>query len=360
MVCKNCGAEIAQGTTFCPECVKAVQSNNGAQSYGQNPYGSQSQFGGHNYYGQQMAYGNAIPADMPAGFANIIKGLRSSLFIAAVVAFTASLVFTLVNTLMGYSAYSSAYYNMLNGIGRVTGDYSALNELYSYGFTYNVGGVIGGLIGMMPSIIICAGLWMLFAEGRKNYSPIKNTGIVLIKVLTIVRMIMALVVLAICMLVCILCIIVGVGASSSNYFTDSGATSSILIGVAVVLMFVIVVAGALGVFYYLQLLKTLTGIEMQMATGRPADKISGFVIVMMFIGGVFTALASLVSLFSGSVLAGFGGICSAVSSIFFCMILLNLKNDNASNMFSQGFANQTQPNSYQQMPGTYNNNQNLF
>ena len=265
MFCSKCGIENTEGAAFCKNCgnrlgvAPAPEAAPAAQ--------------------EAPVYTAPAPVVKPPlsshPVLNAVKKIASSpLFLVAVIAYSAQLLFSLINLFKGGNAILSMIYRILD-IGRAPV-------------------IIFGFLGLIPTMLICAGLWMTYASAQSRMSNgMKTAGLTMIKVLTIIQLIgscIAVVVIELLLLIAV------IGIAATEYAPGAA--------IAVMVFVVLVVAASytLQIIYSAKIIKSLNAAKNTIMTGVPAAKASAFVAIWAFISA-FGALFSLVTSFLSSAAA---------------------------------------------------------
>lgn len=259
------------------------------------------------------------PASTTPALAVLKKALSSGLFLAVAILYTLVILFNLV-----YTMIPRDYTDMLE---QYEGLYTEEEIQYVIDtFQYDIGMDlehmstfnIGTLIGMIPSILVCIGLWMLYVNAKATDGrPMRTTGLTLFKTSTIITLVCMCVLLGLLIVVFILVFaLLGVaGESIAGADTMDAAAMSVVLAVFVVCLIVLVAVMIFLIFYYVKALKTFKAVKYTMLTGQPNDQVSMFLIVMMFIGAGFSALSGLTSL----IMDPFSGLIVLADAVFICL-----------------------------------------
>ena len=230
----------------------------------------------------------------------VIKAVKrlstSPIFLTATIAYTVSIVFSLISNLVGQSSIVSSllrYADMYD-----LGGYGA----YSYLSTIRVSSVIGTLIGMIPMILLCLGMWLTFAEGSSSgMKKMSCTGLTIIRVISIIFTVLLGLVGVISVIACII-VMATVGEDA--------------IGIMLLCILVIGIVLGLYILYYLKLIQTIGTMRTVVQTETPSDRVSMYVIVMNIIIGVVNVFAALGSvILSRDFFAFLAGVATAVAYI---------------------------------------------
>ena len=284
MFCSKCGIENTEGAAFCKNCgnrlgvAPAPEAAPAAQ--------------------EAPVYTAPAPVVKPPlsshPVLNAVKKIASSpLFLVAVIAYSAQLLFSLINLFKGGNAILSMIYRILDMMGgNVPYEFYEIIDRIAYIGRAPV--IIFGFLGLIPTMLICAGLWMTYASAQSRMSNgMKTAGLTMIKVLTIIQLIgscIAVVVIELLLLIAV------IGIAATEYAPGAA--------IAVMVFVVLVVAASytLQIIYSAKIIKSLNAAKNTIMTGVPAAKASAFVAIWAFISA-FGALFSLVTSFLSSAAA---------------------------------------------------------
>lgn len=306
MFCKNCGRELKEGEVCSctannvnysesnnSDSQQASQQNSQQGAYQQPPYQQVPQ----PMYQQMPQWAPASPAT-----AVLKRTASSGMTLALCVLMTVGLVVQLLMGLFSGSVVTST----MDQLGMVT--YTTGVDMSSVA---TVSTIIGTLIGMIPQILIVIGAWMFYKSWKDPMNLGGNAkGLGLIKGGIITNIVVG----------CIAVVFVAFAAIAGSavmqvilemlmYGTDSymtGDVSTAYSAMQVLLVVIVVIAilsVALSVLLYIFQLKTVNSIKNTAMTGAPATKISMFVVVMLYISGVFAIIGS-VSNFGLGIITG--------------------------------------------------------
>lgn len=263
------------------------QQQYGNQGYGQQPYGNQG-YGQQQYgnYGQPM-YG--APGGETAAQQALKETVGSTAYLIFTVLLTASLVLALISLFTGQSAVTGT----LNGES---------NTMVT---------VIIGILMMIPSILICIGLWKSYGDARSG-SVMQGSGLGLIRgsliaILVFVCLGFALILLALFVWQSVwsdgslfsyeICYLIGNFVSGKAYRTLQTMLPVLMVVFAILMILVLL---------YLVKLRGCVSAAVQICqSGWPAKKLSMFVIVVNFVIAAFQLLELVMSMAVAS--AGTGG-----------------------------------------------------
>lgn len=299
MFCTKCGRQLADGEVC--SCQQGQQQSNNTQ------------------YGYQNGR-----ATTPA-LALLKKTLSSGLFLALAILYSVVVLFTFINALRPVDITETVY-QLETAL-----DININELLYDMGLeldtTQTSSFGMDTIISLIPSALICAGLWLLYANAKgKNGSTINPRGFTFERVSVIINMV----------LLCFVCVILVLIVAAVIMFASSGLSlelggytyelenPEIIVGIMGFLLVFILALLALMIVYYVKALTTIKAVTFTMMTGQPNDKISQFLIVMLYITGGIGALSGLTSLFT-DFLSGINSLCSAAFAIIAAYMLSDYK-----------------------------------
>lgn len=296
MFCPRCGNQNEQGANFCKVCGAPLAGAPAPAAGASAPQWT---------YGGAGAGVNAIPT---------LKRLCSSpKALTAVIAFTASIVFGLINSFVDYSGMLDAVFGYI-----VRTEPRLAYMIRDYMDSAEGPAVLNIIIGMLPKIVLAAGLWMTYAAAaNKRDGGMKTAGITMAKVILVIDLILACVGIALA-LGLVLVVIAAIG-SNADFIREADA----LIVLMVIILLVIIAAAAVAIPFQALALRTANTIKNTAMTGRVSDRVSGYVAVMSMIIGGFAALGALGSLRSWSALLN--NLSTAVYSIAFGMFIFSYR-----------------------------------
>ena len=251
--------------------------------------------------------------------------VKSPIVIIATILFTLYIVMSIVNS-------GNVVSNAVDEITDVVQDYAEeLYDEYDYGYydedDFDLEKVLEEeldlaidaiddifrtvtIIFMIPSIIICAGLWItVFGSFSKKGMPMTTSGITTIKVMNMISLIFS----AISFVSYIGFIIYAI-KEAVDYgleFVDFGVNSTL----GIILMVLVGLILFLNLFYYIKINSTLKSFKLSIKKEAPFGKASKFVAVILMISGIFQCLTGLLSV--SSIATWFG----AISTILFALII---------------------------------------
>lgn len=219
-------------------------------------------------------------------------------------------------------------------------------SIYDLGSAMPAFTMASGIIGMAPMLLMGIGLLMVNRSANDRNSPLSPSGIVLIRVITIIQFVFM------CLAIFALLIIAGliIGGSASGFFEqfihdldlgdfggfysfDTSELSGMVGVIGSILLMGAIIGGALVIVFYIILLKFLGSIINTIRTGIPQEKFSTALAVLAFIVGGFAALGTFGSLASALSMAGsyaglvgfFSSALGAAAYILFGVLALKYK-----------------------------------
>ncbi len=273
MFCTRCGIENAQGVAFCKNCgasfLNASEANTQQQTYTPPVYQKKVR--------EPLSTNPVL---------NEVKKLATSpLFLVAIIAFSAQILFTFIGAFNTASTMRWLY-TLLDGELGYYLSYDVLDAIYSTG---GAAIVTGTIIGLIPSGIICAGLWMTYASARNRQSITMSTaGLTMIKVVSIIGLIGTCILSAI---IVIAMIIVTIAMSQDPYVYGR------VVALFVFLTLLFVAAYTIIIIYQAKVISSINTVKNTIYTAVPSDKVSGFVAVWAFIQAGFLLFSLITNFF---------------------------------------------------------------
>ena len=310
MFCTNCGQACADNAAFCTNCGKKLTVNavrpTSAQPAAPVPPAVPQPPRPVTQPAQPIAAGGPIQA--------LKRVATSPTYLTAAISLSVASLFSFLQLIFGGAATIDSLYDLLYELDL---EY-LLDDVYYYAYnSASATTVIGAFLAMIPTLLILAGVWMIFTAARDPYnSGMSTSGLTLLKVMQIIGLVGMCVAALAMVVVCV--IIIGV----VSQYRDAGPI------VAVILFVMILFAAlmALMIVYEIKIIQSIDAARTTIATGVVSGKISGFVGVMAIVFGGFAALSGLGQLFT-SVYAGLSSLGGATASIAFGMVLFAAKNE---------------------------------
>ncbi len=274
--CPKCNAPVEGDANYCSSCGNQIKP-------GQTVYAAPG-------YTAPASTAKTPSSSHPV--LNVVKRLASSqLFLVAVIAYSAQILFAIVNSAGTGAKVEILLYQLLDSLGGNV-PYEAYKFVDSLSRIGDIPFVIGTFLGLIPSIIICAGLWMTYASAKNRLvDGMSTAGLTMIKVITVIQIIFTCLALAGVELILLLAVI---GIALTTYAPGAA------IGVMVMLVLFVTAAYTLQIIYLVKIIKSINAAKKTIITGVPVAKASTFVAIWSFVVA-FCAIFGLVSDFVGSV-----------------------------------------------------------
>ncbi len=322
MFCSKCGASNPEGASFCQICGQPITEPQQAQPEPQpiqtppEPVSPQPPMQPQ----VQQPY-SSHPV------LNAVKSIGASpLFLVAVIAFTASILFGIASAAM-ISNTSATILEIFRDTAVDMGIWYDVQDLYyelAEAFTDTatiVTVVISTLIASLPQILIAVGLWMIYSTAINRSSDRMNTGgFTLVKIITIIQMVcmdIALVAGAIGTVIAMITL-----SALSGYGLDEDVATVFII-VAVLILVILIIVAVLANLFYAKAIQSIDTATSTIYTALPSDKVSSYVAVMLFIEAFFS-LGGLISL--GGIFGILETVATIVSLVCFGAVIFKYKN----------------------------------
>lgn len=349
MFCSNCGAKLADGTSFCPSCGTPVKQNtSGSNAYSQNPANNTAPVYSYNNYHSNYSYNNAPGhANVPNASQNpvfgILKTLGSSpLFIVCASLFTLSLLLSFWYAVGGQN-------QLINSIYRIADQLGVSYYLWSYfeQIRFAINGY--AVVALIPSILVAVGLWLTFASAHNKYQPsVKTAGLTMIKVINCINLVWSCIVLAAVEIIGIVALVGTVAASNNSYDSYYGYYSysnSYIIGFIVGFMIGFAAVFAFEIVFLAKINKTINSMKNAAVNGNVKSLASSYVAVILIISAVFSLIGAVATLYAP--IAALQAVVACAMNICFAVLIFSY------NGKMRQFYN-TQQNTYVYAPRTYN------
>lgn len=305
------------------------------QPQGYNPFGGQTPSQGYvpaqGYNpGVQNVGGYRVPTQAEIGKSPASQLLRrlgsSGAFLTAVILSTVTF---LINLLSGIASIAQ--------LGRILPYYSASD--YGIAVYFNLGSIIGSLISSALSVLL---LWLIVGAAANKRSPRMGTGaLTTIKVFYIIGLVGICIGLAFTVIFGLVAVL-SENAGELSYEMASYFNSLLRqYGVAFALpqfsdqLFIYVFFGGLaialifGIIFTAKVLKTINTAKRVVNTGRPDDRVSPFLAVLIILGAVFSICGAVSQLLRGASVAellfAVSGLISAAASICFAVVIFKFR-----------------------------------
>ena len=330
MFCTKCGAQVTSGK-FCPRCGAPLGAAPESATPQNQPFQPQPT--------PAPVYQSGYVPNVPLGTnrSPALDALRclatSPLYLVGALAFSLAVVLSLVAAFTIGETAARIAQNILNML-----DIDARRELWDMPYYLRQSmastSVTSGIFGMIPSVLIAAGIWMVYAGAKDSSRPMPSGGFTMLKVMSIIGLVALCISGALLVLMFFILMAVSGALNSSLYYSFGSAAWEFGEYVMPVLMsllglFLVMFVGLLVLYivYYAKLIKTINAVRYTATTGRPSNNVSPFVAVMCFIAAVFGVLSAVTQLAFGAVFSGLAMLCQATASVCFGMLLFRYRNE---------------------------------
>ncbi|MBQ9375823.1 MAG: zinc ribbon domain-containing protein [Ruminococcus sp.] len=249
---------------------------------------------------------------------SIVKSFgKSPLFLVATIAYTATL---LLNLVYAFTNTWSLSLQLFNG---------SMYMPYPREYAYEIASAIdkavpiGIVLGTIPAIIMCIGMWLVYGSALNRQTPyVKTTGLTMVNVILKIDFIFTLIILSLLEILLLIGTIITSNYSSNSPYSYDSMYLGITIGL-ILSFFLIAGIIVFLVFYYVKAIKTVNSIKYSAQTGLPCDKISMFVAVISIITGAFDIISILSTPFN--IVTILQALCSATAAITFGILLITYR-----------------------------------
>lgn len=227
-----------------------------------------------------------------------LKALKNSfgspLYLIATIAFTLTLVLSLVQAFVPSASMLGSLVSLIQQYASQFG-VPIPDEFGSITALMSGSSIAGTIIGMIPSILIALGMWLIYSSAKKASIPASTAGYSILQVMNIISMVL----MCIAALMLVIFGIIGLVAlnSLSGYY---GGSSSGTMAVAAICLLVSIVIMVFVIIYFAKVAAIYSISKDVLRYNRSAKKISMFVIVINFIGLFFSAISTVGTLVSAS------------------------------------------------------------
>lgn len=266
MFCKQCGTENAEGSAFCKNC--GINLSQPAPVYAAPTKVAKPPLSSHPVL-------------------NAVKSMASSpLFLVAIIAYSVQILGTIMGSTKIGVQVEMLLYDILGRFGGAL-PYEIYEFVDGISRIGDIPYILGTLIGLIPAILICVGLWITYSSARNRMSNgMKTSGLTMIKVITIIQLVYSCILLALVELLLFLAVII---VAAEAYAPG--------VAIAILVFAVIVFAAAfvLEIIYLAKVIKSLNAAKRTITTGVPSGSASTFVAVWAFISAaslLFSLLAN--------------------------------------------------------------------
>lgn len=254
------------------------------------------------------------------GTLNVVRTMAASvLFLVGTIGYSAYVLFELLGSFTG----GSEIMNMFNNIMAQSGAYSSMDyqSLQMLSGIFGSTSVISTLFGLIPAMVLVAGIWMVFAATKQNKLPgIAATGMTMIRVIVIIELVLSCIAVFAVAAIGFL-VVLGMGSLAGYY----GEGTPVVV-IMVLILIVILAVCAINIIYYVKLGGTVKRMKETMITGRPDTKVSLFVEILCYLGGAGSAISALMSLVGLDIFGFLSNAGMGTASICFGMLLRQYRN----------------------------------
>lgn len=251
---------------------------------------------------------------------NVVRSMATSvLFLVGTIGYSVYVLFELLGSFTG----ESEIMNMFNNIMAQSGAYSSMDyqSLQILSGIFGSTSVISTLLGLIPAMVLVAGIWIVFAAAKQNKLPgIAATGMTMIRVIVIIELVFACIAVFAVAVIGLLAV-VGMG-SLAGYYGDGVP----FVVIMALVMIVILAICAIEIVYYVKLNGMVKSIKETMVTGRPNAKVSLFVEILCYLGGAGSAISALMSLVGLDIFGFLSNAGMGTAGICFGMLLRQYRN----------------------------------
>ena len=251
---------------------------------------------------------------------NVVRSMATSvLFLVGTIGYSVYVLFELLGSFTG----GSEIMNMFNNIMAQSGAYSSMDyqSLQILSGIFGSTSVISTLLGLIPAMVLVAGIWIVFAAAKQNKLPgIAATGMTMIRVIVIIELVFACIAVFAVAVIGLLAV-VGMG-SLAGYYGD-GAPFVVIMALVMIVLLAIC---AIEIVYYVKLNGMVKSIKETMVTGRPNTKVSLFVEILCYLGGAGSAISALMSLVGPDIFGFLSNAGMGTAGICFGMLIRQYRN----------------------------------
>ena len=161
MYCPNCGTFNQEWSKYCSKCGAQLLED----SSGKIEPSPVMQTGGRNRRSDHHAGSKGNEA---AGISLLREIGRSTVYLAAVICFSTSILLSIFSSAYGMSSLMNSITDLLRMMDPDGSFQSAELMLNQFSGTMGSAGFFSALLSNIPEILTAVGLWMIFAECRKK------------------------------------------------------------------------------------------------------------------------------------------------------------------------------------------------
>ena len=254
------------------------------------------------------------------GTLNVVRTMATSvLFLVGTIGYSAYVLFELLGSFTG----GSEIMNMFNNIMAQSGAYSSMDyqSLQMLSGIFSSTSVISTLFGLIPAMVLVAGIWLVFAAAKQNKLPgIAATGMTMIRVIVIIELVLSCIAVFAVAAIGFL-VVLGMG-SLAGYYGDGAP----FVVIMVVVLIIVLAVCAIDIVYYVKLGGMVKRMKETLVTGRPDAKVSLFVEILCYLGGAGSAISALMSLVGLDIFGFLSNAGMGTAGICFGMLLRQYRN----------------------------------
>ena len=254
------------------------------------------------------------------GTLNVVRTMATSvLFLVGTIGYSAYVLFELLGSFTG----GSEIMNMFNNIMAQSGAYSSMDyqSLQMLSGIFGSTSVISTLFGLIPAMVLVAGIWLVFAAAKQNKLPgIAATGMTMIRVIVIIELVLSCIAVFAVAAIGFL-VVLGMG-SLAGYYGDGAP----FVVIMVVVLIIVLAVCAIDIVYYVKLGGMVKRMKETLVTGRPDAKVSLFVEILCYLGGAGSAISALMSLVGLDIFGFLSNAGMGTAGICFGMLLRQYRN----------------------------------
>ena len=386
MNCLNCGSPVPEGNRFCSHCGAAVPVSDPSPGSGagtsvtpvsgspnrprMGASGSSGPSNPSNPSSPSMspgAYGSSIPSDasranepsndIPSGGAysgsngssSVSTGVRilrklakTPQFMVGTIAYTLSIVLSLYAAGTTFSTFLNQYLGLLGTSGFNSSEIDDfVNTLQGYTSAADSYFFLFAVITNIPAILTALGLWLIFSAGRnKRKNEFSTAGLTIIHVITVIECVLYCIISAITVITLVILTV-----EMSSY---PGNDTEVLPMLLAVDLLILIIGVVLPLLFFFKLIGMLGGAKKMAVTGKPVQKASVYVGVIVML----SALPNLASLITSPVAGKLLALCSGISAVCFSMLIFSFRSRIAAALLSPepvsaAYDNSSAPGSYE-------------
>lgn len=260
---------------------------------------------------------NSQPVRSSNPAVNVLKNVGASpLFLVATILYSAGILGSIIASFFVRSDLSNILYMMYQMGLDVSPVMPYIDQVLEASRSSSV---ITAILGAIPTILIALGMWMTWASCRDMRSGnVTTTGLTVCRVILMIYRVLVIIGMVLVAIGGVVMLVGGVslGGRGSGY----GYAGVGLAVVAVLMLFVGVGLLVLLLCFYNSAIRAVTRIRETARTGVPDNRISMFLIVMIWIMAVLAVISGLSSM-AISPAAGLVGVLQAVASILVAICL---------------------------------------